>query len=372
MASFFKSIFSYKIILAILSISASTSLLLAYLSPYIHPEKIKIISLFGLGYPIIIIANLALLLLLIILKSKWALLVGLVIISGGNLHFRTFTIGSGDEKNNETSLKVLSYNTHLFGLYHSIDGKSTVVKDKIFDFIKDVNPDIACFQEYYHQDNSPLFSTKDSLLSLPGVVDYNEFFFENKWQHKKYGIFMYSKYPIIESGNITFEEGRNNFNYCIYSDIVVKQDTLRIYNTHLQSIKIQPDDYTFFEEESELSKNDKSNSKRLIKTITRAFPIRANQAKVITSHIRNSPYPVIVCGDFNDTPMSYCYNLFNAQLTDAYRNCRTGIGKTYAGSIPAGRIDYIFHSPSLGSNNFEIQAEKLSDHYSINCEVFIK
>ena len=290
-----------------------------------------------------------------------------MILGGGNLHFRTFTLGSGDENQNQNSIKVLSYNTHLFGLYHSIDGKSTKVKDKIFAFLKDVNPDIGCFQEYYHQDNSPLFSTKDSILSLPGVVDYHEYIYEDKRQHKKYGIFLYSKYPIIESGNVAFDKVSNKFNFCIYSDIVIKKDTIRIYNTHLQSIAIKKEDYTLFEESS-----DKSNPKRLISTISHAFPIRANQAKEITNHIRNSPYPVIVCGDFNDTPMSYCYNLFNAQLTDAFRNCRYGIGKTFAGSIPAGRIDYIFHSPSLGSNNFEIQSEKLSDHYGIYCDVFVK
>ena len=68
--------------------------------------------------------------------------------------------------------------------------------------------------------------------------------------------------------------------------------------------------------------------------------------------------------------MSYTYNQFNRNLIDAYRNTSFGIGSTYTGKLPAGRIDYIFHSESLGSRNFVIQEKELSDHYAISCKIF--
>jgi endonuclease/exonuclease/phosphatase family metal-dependent hydrolase len=79
-----------------------------------------------------------------------------------------------------------------------------------------------------------------------------------------------------------------------------------------------------------------------------------------------------VCGDFNDTPLSYTYQQFNSTLTDAFRNCGRGIGPTYVGRIPAGRIDYIFHSEDLNSTQFKIQEKSLSDHLAVSCKIFKK
>ena len=93
---------------------------------------------------------------------------------------------------------------------------------------------------------------------------------------------------------------------------------------------------------------------------------------MIKNHITNSSNKnIIICGDFNDTPTSYCYNQFNSILTDAYRNTSFGIGSTYADISLPMRIDYIFHSENLGSQKFNIQKNKLSDHYAIDCNIFI-
>jgi len=108
----------------------------------------------------------------------------------------------------------------------------------------------------------------------------------------------------------------------------------------------------------------------LIDKLRIAYPKRAEQARTVMEHVKTSPYPTIVCGDFNDTPMSYAYNQFNQLLIDAFRNCSSGIGTTYVGKVPAGRIDYIFHSKNLHSANFSIQNEVYSDHRAINCIIW--
>jgi endonuclease/exonuclease/phosphatase family metal-dependent hydrolase len=108
----------------------------------------------------------------------------------------------------------------------------------------------------------------------------------------------------------------------------------------------------------------------LIDKLRIAYPKRAEQARTVMEHVKTSPYPTIVCGDFNDTPMSYAYNQFNQLLIDSFRNCASGIGSTYVGKVPAGRIDYIFHTKGLQSSHFEIQEEAYSDHRAISCKIY--
>ena len=266
----------------------------------------------------------------------------------------------------------MSYNVRLFDLYNGSKAESHKTKDDIFKYLKESQPDVVCFQEFYHQDAPTKFVTKDSLIHILGAAHHHERYVHKLHGRQNFGVALFSKYPIIEKGNVNFEQAKDNYNFCIYADIIKEQDTFRIYNIHLQSIRLQKDDYAIFTEDNYPVAEQSSNVFKLLNKIRRAFPVRAKQAEQIMAHIKTSPHPVVVCGDFNDTPLSYCYNQFSSNLTDAFRNTSFGIGKTYAGSIPAGRIDYIFHSSSIGSKNFNIQQEKLSDHYAIDCRLFLK
>ena len=95
--------------------------------------------------------------------------------------------------------------------------------------------------------------------------------------------------------------------------------------------------------------------------------MRAEQAKLVMDHARESPFPVVICGDFNDTPLSYTYHEFQKEYSDAFRQLSSGIGATYAGKIPAGRIDYIFYGSGLKGWQFGLQKETWSDHRAIWC-----
>jgi endonuclease/exonuclease/phosphatase family metal-dependent hydrolase len=325
--------------------------------------------LFGLAYPIILIVHLLLLITWIFFDYRWSIILGAVLLIGGTSHFRTFALGGGDDPGNDTTLSIMSYNVRLFDRYNPSRDQSLVNKNKILKVISDRNPDVICFQEFYHQDQPTSFVTKDTILQLLNVKDYHERYIHKLAGRQNFGIATFSKFPVIEKGGINFPGDETTFNYCIYTDIIKESDTFRVYNVHLQSIRLQTDDYAMFEKDGNYSE---SGIFSIVNKIRKAYPIRADQAKLVVNHISNSPYPVIICGDFNDTPLSYVYNQFNRKLTDAFRNSSWGIGKTYAGKIPAGRIDYIFHSNSLGSRNFVVHREKLSDHFAISCEVFGK
>lgn len=363
-----KGILRMRTIMHVINSIGLISLLFAYLSPFIHPGTIRIIPLFGLVYPIIFVVVIALLIFSFIKKSRWKFVFIGALLLGFKLHFRTFVWGSDEEQGEAKSIRLLSYNVHLFDRYNASWDDSYKTKDKIFDYLTKQKADIFCFQEFYHQDKPTTFSTKDSLIPMLNIRDYHE-----RYQHKKkgrqnFGICILSKFPIIEKGDIIFNDSDSSNNMCIYADIATDVDTFRIYNLHLQSIRLEGNDYAIFEQNQSTSQN----VFRVLNKIMKAYPVRAEQANKVTDHMRNSPHPVIVCGDFNDTPLSYTYNQFNAQLSDAFRNCGFGIGQTYAGKLPAGRIDYIFHSPTIGSRNFVIQKEKLSDHYAVSCDLFVK
>jgi endonuclease/exonuclease/phosphatase family metal-dependent hydrolase len=365
-----KKIFTLKNILKGITILVSLSLLLSYLSPFVRPDSWEIIPLFGLAYPVIIICHLLITIVWIFINKKWALGLGVLILLGGNLHFRTFTIGGGDDPKGATEVKIMSYNVHLFDLYNPDPKQAQINKDKIIHYVDQEDPDIVCFQEFYHQDRPSDFITKDTLVQLLETRDYHERYSQLRAIRRNFGISILSKYEIIEKGDIVLGDNQPTFNYCIYADIVTPDDTIRVYNIHLQSIRLQKDDYAVFEGKTKKEKS--SGFFAVLGKVKKAFPVRADQTDKLVNHINNSPHPVVVCGDFNDTPMSYTYNQFNSILTDSFRNSSFGIGKTYAGKIPAGRIDYIFHSDKLGSNNFVIQEKNLSDHYAISCSIFKK
>ncbi|MFT5582195.1 MAG: endonuclease/exonuclease/phosphatase family metal-dependent hydrolase [Psychromonas sp.] len=358
-------------ILKLLSIITIVSLLFAYLSPFVHPGTLWFIPFFGLIYPIIIGCALILLIFNLIRRSRMTLLLIIVIVCGGKLHFRQFVFSSKEPTKTENNLKLLSYNVRLFDLYNwSVNGKNENRKN-ILSYIVEETPDVMCFQEFYDKKRNLNFKTMTALqASFKGIYKHTKYSTRNNGG-QKFGIAIVSKFPIVNRGevNLPSQNNEKSHNYCIYVDIKKGKDTLRIYNVHLQSIKFKKDDYALFNEMGEPIPNQSKVIESVIKKLSNAYPERASQAQAIVEDTRYSPYKVVICGDFNDTPLSYTYNQFSSRYVDAFRNSSSGIGTTYIGKIPAGRIDFIFHSNALFSSNFSIQKQEYSDHRAISCTI---
>jgi|TARA_R110000737_G_scaffold161270_1_gene189142 endonuclease/exonuclease/phosphatase family metal-dependent hydrolase len=355
-----------------LTILAIFCLLLAYLTPYVHPKTIPFLPFFGLFYPIFLLIAIILLVIYAVARSRWSLVILFFIVIGGNLHFRQFPIGSSktSEENTE-GIKVMSFNVRLFDLYNWSVDLSNKNRIKIFDFLEENSPDVVCFQEFYQQDKNTNFPTRDTLIKRLQTVDFHERYSYKSRGRQHFGIAMLSKYPMISKGEVPLqlEEGEKSDNYCIFADIVKNNDTIRVYNVHLQSIKLKKDDYELFDEQGNPIQSQTTAIENTVFKIGSAYPRRADQAKLVVAHAETSPYPVVICGDFNDTPLSYTYNQFNKVFIDAFREASYGIGSTYAGKIPAGRIDFIFHSDNLEAFDFEIQKSVVSDHRAIWCTI---
>lgn len=363
-----------KKLLIFFNLLAVAALLLAYLSTYISPEKFAFLALFGIGYGILIAFNLSFVVLWLFIKKRLALISTIAILIGighFNAYFNplpNFTKGPDDQ---DTELKIISYNVRLFGWYDWKNNKK--YRDSLIAGLQPEDADIYCFQEYFHNSKDGVFDTQEQIkkkLKTPYVYNY---YTDNVNQYENYGIATFSKYPIVNSGRVRIPQGDGNV--CVFSDIKVNDDTIRIYSAHVASIRFEKEDYRFIDELKEPDRKLKPVIKDGLGVIERlriAFKKRAPQVRDILEHVKTSPYPVVVCGDFNDTPVSYSYSLLSKNLTDSFLESGWGIGNTYIGKMPSFRIDYIFHSPELKSEKYHTLPASISDHHGISATIFWK
>ena len=344
------------IILQFFTVLAALSLLLAYLSVYIKPTVFWFLGLVGLSYPFLLLINVAFLVYWII-RWKWHFLYPVGAILLGISHFASFfqfPFGRNHEANVD-DLKIISYNVNLFQLYSW--SKEPPTYNDIFAFINREDPDIVCLQEFYVNDKFPEKKAREKL-------DHNVHigYIVNR-KSSAYGMATYSRYPIVGSGEIKFE---NSANACIYTDIVVHGDTLRVYNNHLQSFRLKERNLNFL-----LNQNIRKDSHTMDEIIDISFRYRdalrkrAQQVDVVTNHILNSPYPVIVCGDFNESPISYNYRKMLRNLNDAFVEAGAGVGHTYKGIFRSFRIDYILYNPIFKATRYYNPHINHSDHYPV-------
>ncbi len=340
-------------------------LLLSYIASWVSPEKLWILAFFGLSYPILLLINVSFVLFWMIL-GKWHLLLSLItILLGFNLIQQHLQFNrNSDETGGEGWFKVMSYNTRLFDHYNWKNSEES--KNLIIDYLHQESPDILCLQEFYSDDNDKypiLKKLRNNNKAKYSHVDY----FLTKKNSKHYGLATFTSFPIVSKGKI--QPDANSNNYTIITDILYKKDTIRIMNVHLPSIRFESEDFLFI---SGITSNEKSKQEfkegsiSVIKKLKRAFQKRARHVEIISEHITTSPHPVIVCGDFNDTPSSYAYYRISRHLIDSFIESGFGFGQTYTGRMPSFRIDYILHDKKFEGRGFETSRIEFSDHYPIS------
>jgi endonuclease/exonuclease/phosphatase family metal-dependent hydrolase len=347
----------YKILLAVNAFFAFT-LLVSYLAVSISPGDFVLPAFFGLAYPYLLLIN-------IILVIIWAMLlrfealISVVVIAIGFTHFSDyirFTRPSGDKSN---TFKVLSYNVRLFNYFENNHGVTS--ERKVIEFLKTQKPDIICLQEFFMSGNPA--EEESAILAALGGKYYSHLKVLGSGRNRFYGIVTFSKYPIVTKGEI-IHPGSSSLS--IYTDVQIQKDTIRIYNNHLQSFRLRRMERSFIEELT--ASNDKETIgevKSLSVSLKKGFVKRAMQAQVVKDNINRSPFPVIVVGDFNDTPVSYAYRKIRKGLNDSFVNSGYGAGFTYKGNYPPNRIDYILYDKAFINTYFEIIKVKYSDHYPI-------
>ena len=237
----------------------------------------------------------------------------------------------------DRSYKVLSFNVQGFLQRNTVqpDGENL----NIFDFLREEDADIICIQEFL---TSPWINDLEekNILRQLGKTPY----YHIELPGSNIGIATFSKYPIIRKETIY---AHNTANACICSDIVIGNDTVRVYNIHLLSVGFNNDERHLLNNVGniEYDREDLRTIMSILRNLKRSSLGREKQVEILMAHIESSPYPVIICGDFNEPPISHSYHRIRGERNDAFVEAGTGRSTTYnIGKIASMRIDYIMYS----------------------------
>jgi endonuclease/exonuclease/phosphatase family metal-dependent hydrolase len=323
----------------------TVSTFVAYVLPFLAPKLFPLLSVLTLFMPLFFILNGLFFLYWGFQFKKRMILSGLVLLMGITFINKFYKFSAKEYPENEKDFTVMSYNVRLLNVFKWLDRDD--VPSQILSFINDKNPDILCIQEYSNSAKIDLKVYPHRYIFMQGNLI-------------KSGQAIFSKFPIIDQGNIVFENSNNNV---VFADIKKGKDIIRVYNMHLQSIKISPD---VTEINDNIEAIDQGKSQKLYNRISKAFKQQQQQAEIIKEHKKNCPYPIIICGDMNNSAFSYVYRNIKGKLKDSFEEEGKGFGATYKFRYYPARIDYIFADEKMTVKRFESFSDfENSDHYPI-------
>ncbi len=327
--------------------------ILCYGSVLISPARLWILGFFSLAIPLILFIHLILLVLHIprFRKSFYYHLAAIVF--GFAFIKVTYSISSNDDGGN---VKVLSYNVRVFNNYAHLRNKGFISSKKMIRWAVENDAAIKCFQEYYNHEKSDIFNVRKQLTAAGWGYNHSHIVLRDR-DKAEFGTAIFSKYPIIKEGEINSESGE--FLNSIFADILIGDDTIRIYNTHLESMSINEDNII---NTDKLANSYKDTGYRL----RRGFMSRAKQIDALAAHIRRSPHRVILCGDLNEVPYSYVYFALRRLLNNAFEKAGNGFGFTYNGKLFFLRIDNQFFGDKIKIHSFSTHRKvDYSDHFPL-------
>lgn len=336
------------------SVLVGLMMALTYLSPLIRPSG-WFFPILGLIAPFTYVLTLCLMLYWVIRWRWWRVMPLALLIIIGLFHLSLFLRPEFrrhyDENKPRTrgTVKVLTFNVRQF---YGPDGESS--RDSLMTWLQKEAPDIICLQEFNPNTGGGSRKLVDSLLG--------DRYYATTGDTVTSSV-IYTRYRILRSGR-TRKDIRAIRS--IWADLLVGSDTLRVYNNHLNSTAITSADDDFLSRENFLQDTAREEK---VRSIVRRFRdnsiARAAQADTILRAMASSPYRRIVCGDFNDTPMSYVYHEMCEGLQDAFRKAGRGYSYTFRGFDNCLRIDYVLLDPSLEILSYEVPPVDFSDHYPV-------
>ncbi len=312
----------------------ATFLLLSYALPFVSPKIIPVFAILSLLVPFLIFVNIIFAIYWLIKLKKHFLLSASILVTGIMISSPLYKFSDKQIFLNN-DVKIMSYNVKMFNYYKWSNDLD--LAQKTFDFITEKNPDILSIQEFYESDK----------ISFKFPYKY----IKTKTKNNKFGLAIYSKFPILNYGSLDFKQSSNN---AIFIDILKGKDTVRIYNIHLESLKINPHKENFGEQSSE----------KLLGRLKNTFKKQVTQTEQFMAHEKQWKGKKIVCGDFNNTAFSWVYKNIKKNKKDAFVEAGKGFGKTFDYFLSA-RIDFILTDNSIEINNFKTFDVECSDHFPI-------
>ncbi|MBR5398682.1 MAG: endonuclease/exonuclease/phosphatase family protein [Bacteroidales bacterium] len=335
-------------------IVAGICLVLSYISSYIDPTKFSVPMFFGLYFIPILAINFLLLILALLSRSKsaWITIVALL---PSLLFAERFVRFGGGKETGAPKIKIETYNVGLFRLSkNKLTYNQTM--DSIISQINKCDADIVCLQEVY-------FNNRQVAKTILPKYKWRTYHLNSHRNGKQSGNIILSRYKIAEGNYIKF---KSSTNLSLYADIVIGEDTLRVYNNHLQSYAISP---TALLQKIRTKKTFSEEMGNEIISVHNKFRNtviqRSHQVNTVLDNIKKSPYPSVICGDFNDIPMSYTYHKLSYGNKDTFKEAGHGFSASFSLLWPLFRIDYVFIPESFKGISHKTIRCNYSDHYPV-------
>ena len=357
-------------VFVVLNIITVILFLLACANAFLHPGRWWLIALLGLVFPLLLLLLFLFFVIGIFVPGwrRWSLISLLAMVIGWpNIHsFLAFHAGAGfHEEKAPAAIRVMTWNVRSFDEFITRKKGGSRHQPKMLQFIGGQHPDVLCIQEFF---NSGVAADSCNIPFIQERLRLPYYFFSRDYVNKgaKYeaGVIIFSRYPIVDTMVMAYSRpgGFHSTESLISADIHVGKDTIRVYTTHLQSVLFHGKDFHDLEIIKNVDDSILMASKSIAKKLGYAFRHRGDQAEEVRAQLDKSPYPSVICGDFNDVPNSYTYFTIRKDWQDAFIKKGFGIGRSYKFISPTLRIDYILASPDFNILQCRRFALPWSDH----------
>jgi len=345
-------------------------LLLACLVPFLNAGKHTFIALLGLVFPLLFLMVLCFFIYWLIRRSKWAFLSIAALLLSSQQVWVVFNFGFTKTFNANKApdtLRVFTWNLSAWGVSAKGNNKNTTAA--MVGLIKSSNADVLCLEEFLYYNDGQY---QDTIIPALKAMGYQYVYFAKKEYTGTFfkelhltGTEIMSKYPIVNTATFIYNEEAVT-EPLIYADIKLNDKTIRVFTTHLESVRFGDDDYEALHNLKNPVKINIQETRNAGGKLKIAYRKRALQAEFLHNKITESPYPVIVCGDFNDVPSSYTYFTVSRNLQDAFLKKGAGFGRTFRFISPTLRIDYILADKKFNVVQYHVFDDvKYSDHYPV-------
>lgn len=357
-----------KILLRILTILLSLLMLVIFAAPYITPGTIRYVAVLPMLLPAALIATAILCVIWIFVNYKVAIVLAIITAIGlrYNSHIYSFGNSASDE---ESEISLLTYNVKLFGFFEPDNDSSRM---EYLDVINRSGANILCMQEAYCHDKKNKFETLSEIKNateLKYVAKAHTAYFN----YGQSNLIVMSQYPIVGQGSCISKKVANGF---MYADIKIDEDTVRIYNCHLQSLRIVEDDIEFDTSRDSIVEKDVDKLRDLYRKYYRASILRSKQVQELKLSVDSCQYMTVICGDFNDVPLSSTsFKVLDMKhgFKDTFMEKGQGTGATFDLKNHGLRIDYVYHDKNFECLEHTVIGKNVAnDHYPLFTRLRIK
>lgn len=358
-----------KRFIILLNIAIAILFLASCCNAFLHPDKWWFISLLSFLFPLFLILLLGVLFFWLFVSARWSLISLISLIIGWqNIHaFFGMNLSKKDfSHKKENTIRIMTWNVRRWDEFTTKKTGASGHRLHMLQLVAKQQADLLCFQEFYEPDDS----TRSNIRYIRDKLHYPYYFFSRDYHNKatKYetGVIIFSRYPIRWNQRQSFNtDSTASSESLIEADIALNGKRIRVCTVHLQSVLFKPKDFR----DVEIIRNAKDSilqaSRSLAKKLKYALSLRGYQADTVRRHLDASPYPVVICGDFNDVPNSYTYFHIRGCRQDAFIARSFGIGRTYIYISPTLRIDYILPATAFNVLQCTKIISPFSDHHPV-------